>query len=288
MTHWRRDRTDVVGVPTVAEDVVGVLSGTFPAGVGRPHDVPLYEGDRYVIGRPGRLRTPPAGPGTFLSLGPGVRRSVPATALVLAVGRSIVHLGAGHGAGHLLVDGAVPAPGGTRLAGPVHEIVVDPAGAPRTLVLRLLSTPPPLDPPPASGTTCLPVLRVTGQRLLPMAAALAWPVVAGVPRPRAEGWSVPRIVDRYRELWDSDPPEPRHTLFRLRETLAGALSTDGRPMAAIEDVQPWPWAERIEDTPYVSGESFMAAKNRITAGYFATAGQVRPRLAEALRHRRPG
>jgi hypothetical protein len=59
-------------------------------------------------------------------------------------------------------------------------------------------------------------------------------------------------------------------------------------MAVIEDVQPWPWAERIEDTPYVSGESFMAAKNRITAGYFAAAGQVRPRLAEALRHRRPG
>jgi hypothetical protein len=266
---------------------VGVLSGTCPAGAGRPRDVPLYEGDRYAIGRPGRLRTPPAGPGTFLSLGPGVRRSVPATALVLAVARSVVHLGAGRGAGHLLVDGAVPELGGTRLAGPVHEIVVDPAGVPRTLLLRLLSTPPPLDPPAASGTTCLPVLRVTGERLLPMAAALAWPVVAGLPRPRAEGWSVPRIVDRYRELWEVEPPEPRHTLFRLRETLAGALSTDGRPMAVIEDVQPWPWAERIKDTPYLSDESFMAAKNRITAEYFAAADQVRPRLAEALRHRRP-
>ncbi|MCS0605634.1 hypothetical protein NX794_31190 [Streptomyces sp. LP11] len=268
-----------------AADVVGVLSGACPPGASRPRDVPLREGDRCLVGRPSRLRPPPAGDGVFLSLGPGVRRSVPAVALVLAVARSAVHLRAGHGAVDLLVDGAVPAPGGIRLAGPEHEIVVDPVGVPRALAVRLFGTPPALEPPPASGTTRLPVLRVSGDRLLPMAVALAWPAVTGVPRPRADGWSLPQIVARHRELWGGGPVEPRHTLFRLREILAGARCADGRPMAAIEDVQPWPWAERLEDTPYLDNESFMAAKNRITAGYFAAAGQVRPHLVEALARR---
>lgn len=268
---------------------VGVLSGTLPPGAAAPRDVPLYEGDRYLVGRPGRLRPPPpAGSGAFLSLGPGVRRSVPAVALVLAVTRSAVHVVPGQGAVPLLVDGAVPPAEGVRLAGPAHEIVVDPAGAPRTLAVRLRgAATPPLVPPPPSGTTCLPVLRVAGDRLLPMAVALAWPAVPGVPLPLADGWSAAHITARYRELWGTEPVEPRHTLFRLREALAGASSADGRPMAAIEDVRPWPWAERIEDTPYVSGEAFMAAKNRITGGYFAAAGQVRPLLTEALERRRP-
>jgi hypothetical protein len=132
MTGSRYDRPGGTGFPARelpgADDVVGVLSGTFPPGAGRPRDVPLYEGDRYLIGRPGRPRVPPAaGPGRFLSLGPGVRRTVPAVALVLAVARSAVHIGAGHGAVHLLVDGVVPAVDGMRLAGPAHGIVVAPA-----------------------------------------------------------------------------------------------------------------------------------------------------------------
>ncbi|MEU9415038.1 hypothetical protein [Streptomyces sp. NPDC048272] len=274
-------------VPANPDDAVGVLSGVVPAGASGPRDVALHEGDRYLIGRPSRLRTPPAGPGVFLSLGPGVRRSVPAVALVLAVARSAVHLRAGHGAMDLLVDGAVPPPGGLRLAGPAHEVVVDPVGVPRTLAVRLFAAAPALEAPPASGTTCLPVLRVSGDRLLPMAAALAWPLVTNVPRPTADGWTLPRIVARHRELWGTEPVDPRHTLFRLREILAGARSADGRPMAVIEDVQPWPWAERLEDTPYLDSESFMAAKNRVTAGYFAAAGQVRPRLTELLERRRP-
>ena len=271
-----------------ADDVVGVLSGACPPGTSRPRNVPLREGDRYLIGRPSRLRVPPAGSEAFLSLGPGVRRSVPAVALVLAVARSAVHIRAGHGAVDLLVDGTVLAPGGTRLAGPTHHIVVDPVGVPHALTVRLLCAPPTPGPPPASGTTCRPVLRVSGDRLLPMAVALAWPAVVGVPRPRADGWSLPQIVARYRELWGGEPVEPRHTLFRLREVLAGAHSSDGRPMAVIDDVQPWPWAERVEDTPYLDNESFMAAKNRVTAGYFAAAEQVRPVLVELLGRRRPG
>ncbi|MGW6818858.1 hypothetical protein [Streptomyces sp. NPDC055005] len=268
------------------DDALGVLSGVVPAGASGPRDVPLHEGDRFLIGRPSRFRTPPAGPGVFLSLGPGVRRSVPAVALVLAVARSAVHLRAGHGAVDLLVDGVVPPPGGLRLAGPAHDVVVDPVGVPRTLAVRLFATAPALEPPPASGTTCLPVLSVSGDRLLPMAVALAWPAVTDVARPSADGWSLPQIVARHRELWGVDPVDPRHTLFRLREILAGAQSVDGRPMAVIEDVQPWPWTERVEDTPYLDKESFMAAKNRITAGYFAAAGQVRPLLVELLERRK--
>ncbi|MER7934028.1 MULTISPECIES: hypothetical protein [unclassified Streptomyces] len=292
MTGSRDDRTSgsepPLTAPGTTDDVVGVLSGACPPGTSRPGDVPLREGDRYLVGRPSRLRMPPAGADTFLSLGPGVRRSVPAVALVLAVARSAVHVRAGHGAVDLMVDGTVLAPGGTRLAGPAHDIVVDPVGVPRALTVRLFGVPPAFGPPPASGTTCRPVLRVSGDRLLPMAVALAWPAVTGVPRPRADGWSLPQIAARYRELWGDEPVEPRHTLFRLREVLAGARSADGRPMAAIDDVQPWPWAERVEDTPYLDNESFMAAKNRVTAGYFAAAGQVRPLLVDLLGHRPAG
>lgn len=264
------------------DDAVGVLCGVCPPGTSRPADVLLREGDRYLIGRPLRLRAPQAGAGAFLSLGPGVRRSVPAVALVLAVARSAVHVRAGHGAIDLLVDGTFLAPGGVRLAGPQHHIVIDPVGASRTLALRLFSASPLLRPPPVSGTTCRPVLHVSGERLLPMAVALAWPALTDVPQPTANGWSLPQIVARYRELWGSEPVEPRHTVFRLREILAGAHSVDGRPMAAIDDVQPWPWTERLEDTPYLDNESFMAAKNRVTAAYFAAAGQVRPVLTELL------
>jgi hypothetical protein len=255
-----------------------------PGGPGGTSGMPLFEGDCYVLGRPGRRGAPEAVPGgTFLSLGARVRRSVPAAAVILTVGRSTALLAPGHGTVQVLVDGAALEPEGAVLPGPRHEVVVDPAGQPCRLTLRLglrpAAAPAPL---PSSGTTIRPVLRISGARLLPMAAALAWPLFQNLPGPLHTGWSPGEVASRYQELWQKEPLDARHTLHRLRRCLELAQTAEGRPMVTIPEVQPWPWAESRSGTPFPTEEAFTAAKNRITAAYLQAAGQVGPLLATAL------
>ncbi|MBN0048434.1 hypothetical protein JS756_30900 [Streptomyces actuosus] len=265
----------------------GVLHGAQPSGrplsARPPAAVELWEGGRYVVGRADR-RHRAADVERHLALPRGTRRTVPVNLIELTVHRDRVHLRPVSPLADVTVDGRLLTPDGLWLPGPDHEIVVDPAGAPQILELALNTDRVTGPSPPArpSGTTFVPVLRVSGNRLLPMAVALSWPLVPDVRPPRADGWSTSDIASRYVELYGTEPREARHTLNRLRQTLTDARTEDGRPMATLPGVAPWPWANDLADTPYSSEAAFAQVKNRTTARYFVAAGQIVPLLREAL------
>lgn len=200
------------------------------------------------------------------------------------VHRDKVHLRPVSALTDVTVDGRLLPPDGLWLPGPDHEIVVDPAGAPRILTLALNTdrATAEYEPGGPSGTTFVPVLRVTGNRLRPMAVALSWPLVPDVRPPRADGWSTSDITGRYIELYGTEPKDAGHTLNRLRQSLTDARTEDGRPLSTLPEVAPWPWAHDLADTPYSSRAAFDQVKNRTTARYFVAAGQIVPLLREAL------
>jgi hypothetical protein len=115
-----------------------------------------------------------------------------------------------------------------------------------------------------------------------MAAALAWPLLSGVAPALSGGWSTAQVTARFVELWGREPEQPRRALHDLRALLADAPAEDGRPMATVPDVQPWPWPSRWQDAGLLSETEFAEAKNRITGLYFAAVGDISLTVAEAL------
>ncbi|MFF8930133.1 hypothetical protein ACF1AO_22970 [Streptomyces longwoodensis] len=276
-------RTDRAVVPTRGVRRLSADAGRL---IHRPavSPVDLREGERYVIGRADhRQRT--ADPERHLALPRGTRRTVPVSLLELVVHRDKVLVLPVSSLSHVSVDGRILLPEGLWLPGPDHDITVDPAGSPQRLTLALHNDLPThsADLARPSGTTFVPVLRVTGNRLLPMAAALCWPFVPRTRPPRSTGWSTRDITSRYVELHGGEEPkDPSHTLNRLRKALVEAQTVDGRPLATLPEAAPWPWAHDIADTGFRSQAAFDQLKNCITARYYAAAGQVGPYLLDAL------
>ena len=266
-------------------DGVAVLDGVCPAGTTAVGSVWLREGDVYQVGRQDRGWAERVGLSkTHLALPRTTRKTVPAVALVLAVARAAVVLRGGQRLIQILVDGQPLGPDPVRLAGPIHDVVVDPMGMPQRLRIgfgRAQGEQSGAEPVPGSGTV-VPVLRVSGSRLRPMAGALAWPLIPGVAPALAAGWSTAQIAARYLELWGSEPQQPRRTLHDLRTLLIGAVAEDGRPMATVPGVQPWPWPQRRQEAGALSEAEFAEAKNRITGLYFAAAGEIAPMVWSAL------
>lgn len=268
-------------------EAVAILEGACPAGTASVEMVRLREGDIFQIGRSDRAWALRAGlSATHLALPRTARRTVPALALVLAVGRAAVVVQGGRRLVQILVDGQPLGPEPLSLAGPVHEVLVDPLGVPQRLRIGFClrqetAAADPLRAIPGSGTV-VPVLRVAGSRLRPMAAALAWPLLSGVAPALSLGWSTAQVAARYTELWGREPDQPRRTLHDLRAVLAGASAEDGRPMVTISDVQPWPWPSRWQDAGLLSKAEFAEAKNRIVGLYFAAASDVVHMVGEAL------
>ncbi len=266
-------------------DGVAVLDGVCPAGTTSVGSVWLREGDVYQVGRHDRGWAERVGLSkTHLALPRTTRKTVPAVALVLAVARAAVALQGGQRLIQILVDGQPLGPDPVRLAGPIHDVVIDSLGVPQRLRIgfgRARGERSATEPIPGSGTV-VPVLRVSGSRLLPMAAALAWPLIPGVAPPLAGGWSTAQIAARHRELWGSEPQQPRRTLHDLRTLLTEAATEDGRPMATVPGVQPWPWPQHRQEAGALSEVEFAETKNRITGLYFAAAGEIAPMVWSAL------
>ncbi|MFC8368324.1 hypothetical protein ACFUIT_10050 [Streptomyces sp. NPDC057239] len=248
--------------------------------------VDLREGRRYVVGRADRWGST-ADLERHLRLGPRTRRSVPVNLVEFAVHRGRVHLRPVAVFADVVVDERDLPADGLWLPGPHHRIVVDPLGRPQVLhlVVEVEEDAIPTEYARPSGTTFVPVLHVSGTRLLPMATALTWPLVTDVRPPVAAGWSTADITGRYAELYGAQPPDARHTLNRLRRALVEARTEDGRPMSTLPEVAPWPWPDDLADTPYTSPAAFDQRKNFVTASYFKAAGQVVPELLQALADR---
>jgi hypothetical protein len=204
--------------------------------------------------------------------------------LELAVHRGRVHVRPVAVLADVVVDEHDLPAEGLWLPGPHHRIVIDPLGRPQVLHLAIEAGEDHITNEYAepSGTTFVPVLRVSGARLLPMAVALVWPLVPDVRPPRARGWSTADITGRYAELYGTMPPDARHTLNRLRRALVEARTEDGRPMSTLREVAPWPWPDTLAGTPYTSQAAFDQRKNHVTASYFRAAGQVVPELVAVL------
>lgn len=268
-------------------DAVAILEGVCPAETASVQAVRLREGDVFQIGRSDRAWARRAGlSATHLALPRTARRTVPAMALVLAVGRAAIVVHGGQRLVQILVDGQPLGPEPVSLAGPVHDVVVDPLGVPQRLRIGFCRRPDdatagPVGAVPGSGTV-VPVLRVGGTRLRPMAAALAWPLLSGVAPALSAGWSTAQITARYVELWGQEPDQPRRVLHDLRALLTDAMAEDGRPMATVPGVQPWPWPSRRQDAGLLSDTEFSEAKNRITGLYLAAVGDIARMVGEAL------
>jgi hypothetical protein len=184
---------------------------------------------------------------------------------------------------HILVDAVALGSEPINLAGPVHEILVDALGQPQRLRLGFgPADPRRLGPVGASSGTLVPVLRVHGSRLRPMAAALAWPLVSEAAPALTGGWSTTAVAARYRELWGEEPVEPRRSLHDLRQLLVGACAEDGRPMASVPELSPWPWAERWQNSVYTSAAAFAEGCNQVTALYLAATSDIAAYIGDAL------
>src|ERR1700722_14156194 len=201
---------------------VAVLEGVRAKGAASAHMVDLCEGDVYQVGRhdPAWVRRTGLHD-THLALGSTTRTTVSTTSFVLSVSRGSVLLSPGQRLVHILVDGTELGPEPVRLAGPVHEIVVDPLGAPQRIRLGFRPSAdaarPGSAPRPGGAGTIIPVLRVHRSRLRPMAAALAWPLVSGAAPSLSSGWSTAAVAVRFTELWGHEPAEPRRSLHDPRE-----------------------------------------------------------------------
>lgn len=272
--------------------VVAVLRGGRPWGRPAQERIPLREGD---VRRVGRLdthwlnRSPVRE--SHVALGPAARPSVPVLGIVLAVSRSAVEVAFGSRLFSVLVDGSPLGREPVRLAGPSHTLVIDPSGAPHRLHLVFAGSGPggaaAVRPDPPSGTTIVPQLRFAGRGRLAMAAALAWPLVPGMPVPLSEGWSTAAAAARFEELFGLAPRNPRRALYDLRTMLAEADSADGRPLRLIPELQPWPWPNDWRAAAQLSEEAFTADCNRITALYLADCPQVRREVGEAVDRAHP-
>lgn len=260
------------------------LHGLRPWNTGEVRPVPVQEGDVYRIGRLDRRWLQRSGLATtHLALAPVTRLTVPVVAVTLAVGRNTVDVHPGQRYSAVEIDGRLLAGGAVRLAGPRHEVVVDPLGLPQSFQIRFDGEVLPSRPVAPSGSTVVPVLTLTGPRLLELAIPLSWPLVSGVPAPFAMGWSTGAVVERHVELYGREPrPTPRRTLFDLRLKLREASGPDGRPLATRPEIQPWPWPEDWRQAGFLTEDAFFGYANMVMAGYFSATPWLRPLVEEAL------
>jgi hypothetical protein len=263
--------------------VLAELSGGYLRGR-TPQTVGLREGDVIRVGRLDKKWLARSGlEDRYVALGPTTRMTVPAVSLTIVVGRETIEVRSGSRPADATVDGVPIGPEGCRLAGPRHEIVIDPSGVPQRLILVFVSPAGTAAiPAPHSGSTIVPVLEFASRRLLQMAAAVAWPLLSDLAPSLNAGWSTAAVAARHRELWGHAPGNRRRVLFDLREMLVNARCSDGRPMAAIAEVQPWPWPADLGATRFLSEVEFTEDKNRQLAVYLATSAQVRQEVARAL------
>lgn len=263
---------------------VAVLEGAVPPAQDAARLMDLREGDVFQVGRRDSTAVRRAGlRATHLGLGRETRAAVSMVSLILSVSRASVLVTPCRRPVHILIDGVALSAEPVNLAGPVHEILVDALGLPQRLRLGFgPADPRQLGPVGASSGTLVPVLRVHGSRLRPMAAALAWPLVSEAAPALMGGWSTTAVTARYHELWGMEPVKPRRSLHDLRQLLVGAWAEDGRSMAAIPELAPWPWAERWQDSVYTSAAAFAEGCNQVTALYLAATSDIATYIGEAL------
>jgi hypothetical protein len=263
---------------------IAEIVGTVPWGGRAVRPVPVYEGDAFTIGRMDRRWLESKNlHRDHLALGPTTRAIISVRFLTLVGLRDSIEVGCVRSPAHVLVDGAALGFDPIKLCGPLHEIVVDPAGVPQRVIVRVRSRP--VGPAPdsvRSGSTVEPLLAIGSQRLLQMAAALAWPLLYDVPLPLQSGWSTAAVRARFRELWGTPPQSPRRLLHDLRAMLVTAVSTDGRPMESIPELQPWPWPAERDEVRYPTDHDFIEAKNYLTAVYLVASGAVGEAVSRAL------
>lgn len=263
---------------------VAEVSGCVPWGGRTARAVPVHEGDVFYIGRYDRRWLERSGERLrHLALGPTTRPVVSAASLIVVGLRDAVEVRRTGGATPAVVDGESLGLDPVWLGEPVHEIIIDPLGVPQRVLIRVHAGRSALAPDPGrSGSTVEPVLVLSGEAMRRMAAALAWPLVAKVPPPRVGGWSTAAIGERFRELWGEPPQRPRRLLHDLREALVTACGADGRPLLAVPELQPWPWPAQRDPLRYPTEQSFIEAKNHITAMHLAASGVVGDLVIESL------
>lgn len=272
------------------ESVVARLAGLRPWGATRAQTVELREGDVYYVGRLDQRWLRQTGrQDRHLALGPTTRATVSAVSLTIVVTRDAVEVSPPGKLVDVMVDSRAIGLDPLLLRGPFHELIFDPSGAPQTVVLRFPSRVGTAEAPrilAGSGSTVVPVLSISGGRHQMMAAALVWPLLRDVAPPLSQGWSSQAAAARYHELWGSQPSQPSRLLFDLRQALENAHAEDGRAMASIDEVQPWPWAPDLARSGYATADEFIEGKNHVTAVHLAAGGRFSSMVAKALERTR--
>lgn len=243
-----------------------------------PSPAPLHQGGVYRVGRPDRAWLKQHGDDGYLALSRRSPATIPVVALVFTVGREFVEARLSVRVAAVDIDGRPLGREPERLSGS-HEITVDPHGSAQRFRLVCAARLAPPEPVLPSGTTVVPFLDLRGPRLRSAAAALAWPLVGGVPQPLTWGWSTGAVEGRYRELFGEPPRTPmQRTLYDLRDRLVKASGPDGRPLATVPELQPWPWDPRWERAGFLTEQAFFDFANRCTAGHLANNSWLRDEL----------